>query len=180
MRVVMMLTVAGLAGGMAPGALGAQAAGNVHLASVESAAVASERPAGSYDDREVRRRMGSAERAMERGSALTAQKIYEALVKELSEANLLPTEAMWKLATVRFMAGDELEAASILDGLAAAASAHGDVVVEVQALMEAARIYELEGRAAESVSRLDRAFGLLSAADLPSETQFALLKRVRG
>lgn len=180
MRVVTLLTVAGLASGMVPCALGAQAAENVHLASAESATPARVRAEMAYDDRNVRRRMESAERAMERGSPLTAQKIYESVVKDLSEANVLPTEAMWKLATLRFVAGNELEAASILDGLATAAATYGDVVVEVRALIEAAHIYQLEGKVMDSVSRLDRAFGLLSTSDLPSDMKVALLKTVRG
>ena len=176
MKALMLLTVAGLAGGMAPGTIAAQAAASARLASMESAPLAT--PA--YDERDLRRRMDSAERAMERGSELTARKMYEAIAKELVEAGMLPTEPMWKLATLRYKDGDALAAAAILDELATAASTHGDVVVEVRALFEAARIYQLEGKVTESVFRMDRAFRVLSGSALPSDTQVALLRAVRG
>ena len=181
MRVVMLLTAAGLAGGMAPGVLDAQVGGTLHLASHEVAApVDGTMAVPAVDERELRRRMDSAERAMERGSDRTARKMYEAIADELLAAGVVPTEALWKVATLRYRAGEELGAAAALDHLAEAAAKYGDVVTEVRALLEAAHIYQLEGRASESVTRFDRAFGVLSTAGLPSETQVALLRRVRG
>ena len=177
MKLVTTLAVAGMAGLLATGGV-AHAQGSAGFA---TKAVATESGAATpeLDDRQLRRRMASADRALEEGSLIHARRLYEGIVKDLETANRLPTEAQWRLASVKFQAGDRMGAATTLDELATTAAEHGAVEVEALALLEAARVYEMTGRIGESVDRLERGVSLLSSPAISETVRVSLLRKVR-
>ena len=178
MKVLNLLTVAGMATGLAT-SVPAYAQGGVLLrpATVE-AEVTSAPP--NLDERTVKRRMGNAEWAVEQGNMRGAERMYASLAEDLVSIGSLPTEALWRLATVTYSSGRVLEAAVILDRLAELAERHGAVEIQALSLLEAARMYEAKGKIAESVDRLGRGVSLLATPGIPADARLTLLRRVRA
>ena len=116
---------------------------------------------------------------MERGNLIRARKEYLTLTESLLAQKILPSEVMWRLAAVYYAERRPLDAAATLDALAARAAEHGNVGVEVLSLLESSKIYEREGRTAESTERLKRALPLLDSPALAEEMRLGLLKRMR-
>ena len=180
MRAGTLLVMAGLAASTANVSVAsAQAAGTVHLATVERT-VGSNARARLLDEGELEARLESADRALKRGSEARARSMYESIAAELRAEKRLPTAAVWRLAAMEYASGSPLKAAAMLDELASEAAAVNETTVEVMALFEAAHVYALEGKTSESEARLDRGVRLLGASDLPTATRVALLKKVRG
>jgi hypothetical protein len=183
MRAATLLAIAGLTGALAPAtAAHAQVSTPVHLVTMERTMESAERvePVRHLDDRTVNARLESAERAMANGNEYRARKLYETLAKDLEAEGRLATVAVWRLAAIRFAAGEADVAAAMLDKLAADAAAHDDVGVQVAALFEASHVYTALGKRADSGARVDEGVRLLVASALPIDTRVALLKRVGG
>lgn len=169
MRSKIVLCALWLAAGLVPAPRAeAQVDGSAHLTT-----------AVRTEEGEMRRRIGIAERHMERGNLSRARREYSALAEELIAQNVLPSEVMWRLAGVYFAERRPLEAAATLDELAVRAAEHGNAGVEVLSLLESSKVYERMGRTAESTERLKQAMSLLDSANLAEETRIALLKRMR-
>ena len=135
---------------------------------------------GALTAPEARRLMQVAGRHAENGNLLRARREYELLSERMLADGVLPSEVLWRLAAVHFAEGRPLRAATTLDRLATLGESHGQVAVQVAALLEAGRIYERERMKAESVARLTRALGLMNTPGLNEETRVALMKRIRG
>jgi hypothetical protein len=177
MKAGAMLALAMVTGTLATAtAAHAQGADPVRLVSMETEG----KPVRYLDDAAVNARLESAERALSSGNEFRARKLYESLQKDLEAEGRLATVAVWRLAAIRFAAGEGLEAAAMLDGLAASAASHGDVGVQVAALFESSHVFEALGNRTAANARMDMGVRTLVASELPMDTRMALLKKVGG
>lgn len=178
MKLLNLVTVAGLATGISTSVPAYGQGGVLLRPAAMEAGVEAETP--NLDERAVKRRMSNAEWAVGRGDLRAAERIYASLADDLVGIGSLPTEALWRLATVTYSSGKVLEAAVVLDRLAELAERHGAVEVQALSLLEAARLYEAKGKIDESVDRLNRGVSLLATPSIPAGTRVTLLRRVRG
>ena len=169
MKVLSLVVAASVASALAPvEALHAQTPVVENRAMTARAAIVAE---------QVRGRLDGADRVRQNGRSDAARFIYESIAKDMYAVDLLPAEAVWRLAGIDYADGQALKAAAALDQLATAAAAHRDAVVEAASLLEAATIYHRKGRPAEATERFERGMRVLNSGDVPSTMRRTLLER---
>ena len=105
-------------------------------------------------------RIAHADDLVLRGKISAASREYIAVAKMQLAQNVLPTEALWKLAELHHSHGQSPErTARVLTLLAIEAERLGDPQVQAKALLEAAILYNmasLPGKANECANRLEQ------------------------
>ena len=128
----------------------------VSPATAVTVAVASER---SYDPAAVRTRLDRAQELVQQGRITAASREYIRVAEMQRAHNVLPSEAMWKLADLYNTYERSPErTANVLVALAADAQRFGDPQLEAKALLEATILYSkayMPEKAHECVDRLE-------------------------
>ena len=174
------LTLALTIGASSNGILAQTSAPPLRLAAVSSpvvtSTVASER---SYDRAAANARLARAEELVQRGRITAASREYIAVVKMQRAQNVLPTEAMWKLADLHNTYGRSPErTANVLASLAADAERLGEPATEAKALLEATILYNkahMPQKAQDCASRLD---ALMASSSVSDELRQEIQRRI--
>lgn len=126
-------------------------------------------PAGGLHD---------ADRLAAAGQFKAAEKAFRAVLNEQRAAGMYPVVALRGLATVAYLRGDIRGAARRLDELAATAAEFGDLETRVNALLDAALLYqELHDRPAVS-HRVTSIGRLVQSPALSAQTRDAVTSRI--
>jgi hypothetical protein len=143
------------------------------------ASVSTATPANSYDPAAVRARIAHADELSLEGRVSAARREYNAIAELQRSNNVLPSEAMWKLAELYNSEKDDRRTATILHELAMDAERFGDPQLQARALLEATILYNkanMKEKAIGCASRLD----LLMASPFVSDELRAEVKnRIR-
>ena len=164
-------------------ALGIAASGTPVLAQasapmVLAAVITPGTPARAYDPAAVRTRIAHADQWSIEGNLSAARREYTT-VAELQRSNdVLPSDAMWKLAELYHSQKSLKRAASVLDALAADAERFGDPEVRARALLEGAILYKSAGMSAQAVACANRLDLLLASPHLSDEFRQEVARRI--
>ena len=113
----------------------------------------------SYDPVAVSARLDRADELLQQGRITAASREYIAVAKMQRAQNVLPSEALWKLAELHNTYGQSPKrTATVLVALAADAERFGEAQIEAKALLEATILYSkgyMPEKARDCASRLD-------------------------
>ena len=156
----------------------AQASTPVRLAAAGAAYAA---PAANTTDPSTAAstRLARAEELVKRGRIAQASREYIKVAKMQRAQNVLPSEALWKLAELHNTYGQSPErTANVLASLAADAERLGEPAVEAKALLEATILYneaDMPEKARDCASRLD---ALLTSPGVSDEVRREAQSRI--
>ena len=137
----------------------AQASAPVRLAAVAATHAAPAEKSSDPITTAASTRLARADGLVQRGRIAQASREYIRVAKMQRAQNVLPSEALWKLAELHNTYEQSPErTANVLVALAADAQGFGDPQIEAKALLEATILYNkaaLPGKANECADRLD-------------------------
>ena len=143
-----------------------------------AAAITPGAPAKTYDPAAVRTRIANADQWSTEGNLSDARREYTA-VAELQRSNdVVPAEAMWKLAELYHSQKSLKRAATVLEALAADAERFGDPQIQAKALLEAAVLYKNTGMSAQAVACANRLDLLLASPHISDEFRQEVARRI--
>lgn len=144
---------------------GGSAAAQTRLASVD----------GAYPGVE---RVGPARARLAAGDLNGARRQLVMAAREARVSGAYAGAALWLLADLEW-SDRPARAAATLDELAESAAAHGDLVLQAQALLEGAVLYQKLGDPARARARVDQLIPLLQSSYLPGDVRDAIRARMR-
>ena len=159
-----------------PALLAQTSAAPVRLASVVAA------PGGdsAYDPAFAKQQLDKADALFLKGNISAAQRAYKAVADMQLANNVLPGEAMWKLAELYQSEGQSRRTAVTLDKLASEAERFGDPKLQARSLLEAAILYQKAGMTENSLACAERLQPLMASpfvsADFRAEVQRRLIR----
>lgn len=176
MKTIARITLAVALGTAASGTpLLSQAATPMVLASAISTAGASET---SYDPAAVQVRFDRADELSLRGRFAAARREYRAIVAMQRSHNVLPVEALWRLANDYNAEGSWEQAAAMMHDLADDAERFGNPQVQAQALLEATILYSKARMPQEARVCVKRMEPLLASPHITDEFRQQVQRRI--
>ena len=109
---------------------------------------------------------------------IEANRLYWAVVGEQHAAGEYPVDALHRLASAYFQAGDDYAAANVLAELAESATEFGDPPTRLQSLFDAALMFRNAGRLDRMLECVRQIRPLLGAAAIPEATRKDIARRI--
>ena len=136
-------------------------------------------PEKSYDPAAVRTRLARADELVQRGRIPAASREYIAVAKMQRAQNVLPSEAIWKLAELHHAHGQSPErTANVLVALAMDAERFEEPQIEAKALLEAAILYNKAFMPAKAAACVDRLDWLMTSPRISDEFRREVQQRI--
>jgi hypothetical protein len=132
------------------------------------------------DSARIAASLAEAERFAAAGRLADARRRYRDVIEQQRTDDDYPAQAMWRLANAWFGDGNELEAARVLDDLAAAAAEYGDPRMELRASLEGAVLYSRHRRPERVAALLVRVRKLLKSPAIDDELKGEARRRIAG
>ena len=133
----------------------------------------------AYDAAAARARITRGDELQLRGKITAASREYIAVAKMQRAHNLLPTEAMWKLAELHHSQGQSPErTADVLTALALEAERLGDPQVQAKALLEATILYKKANVPVKAHACADRLEQLVASPHVSAEFRQEVQRRI--
>ena len=135
--------------------------------------------ASAYDAAAVRARIARADELSLSGHISAARREYSTVAELQRSHNVLPAEAMWKLAELHHSEGSTRRTAAVLHELAMDAEQFGDPQLQAKALLEATVLYNkarMNDKAIECAKRLDL---LMASPHVSNELRSEVQNRLR-
>ena len=143
------------------------------------AAAISEISENAYDAAAARARITRGDELLLRGKITAASREYTAAAKMQRAHNVLPTEAMWKLAELHHGLGQSPErTADVLAALALDAERLGDPQVQAKALLEATILYKKAALPEKAHACADRLEQLVASPHLTDKFRQEVQTRI--
>ena len=176
MKTIARITLAALLGTAASGtSLLAQASAPMRLAS----AITTGTSIKAYDPAAVQVRLARADELSLEGRSSTARREYRAIAAMQRAHQVLPEQALWKLANEHFADKDWKQAAVVLHQLADDAERFGNPQVQAQALLEATILYGQARMPQEAQACATRVDLLLASPHLSDEFRQEVARRIQ-
>ncbi len=131
-----------------------------------------------YDPAAVRARIAHADKLSMAGNLSAARREYAAVAELQRSNNVLPAEAMWKLAELYHSQKSPKRAAVVLDALAADAELFGDPQLQARSLLEAGVLYRNGRMSAQAAACIDRLDLLMASPHISDEFRKEVQKRI--
>jgi hypothetical protein len=132
----------------------------------------------TYDPAAMRARIAHADELWMEGNLSAARREFTAVAELQRSHNVLPAEAMWKLAELYHSDKSPKRAAAVLDALAADAEQFGDPKLQAKALLEAAVLYENARMPAQAVTCAKRLDLLMASPHITDEFRQEVQRRI--
>lgn len=132
----------------------------------------------SYDPAAVRTRIAHADKLSMEGNLSAARREYTAVAELQRSNNVLPAEAMWKLAELYHSQKSAKRAAAVLDALAVDAERLGDPKLQAKSLLEAAILYKNARMPEKAVACATRLNLLMASPHISDEFRQEVQKRI--
>ncbi|CAN5207819.1 hypothetical protein BH24GEM2_BH24GEM2_15220 [soil metagenome] len=136
-------------------------------------------PLSTYDPAVVRARLAHADELSMEGRLSAARREFAAVAEMQRSHNVLPAEAMWKLAELYHSQGSAHRTAATLHELAMDAERFGDPELQAKALLEATILYNNARMSEKSIACAKRLELLMASPHISDELRAAVGSRIR-
>ena len=150
----------------------------MRLAAVVPAAASTAASTSAYDPAVVRVRLARADEWSLQGRSYAARKEYRAVAEMQRANNVLPTEALWRLASEHNIDRAWKQTAAVLHELANDAERFGNPQVQAQALLEATILYDKAGMPQEAHVCATRVNLLMASPHISEEFRQEVQRRI--
>jgi len=124
--------------------------------------------------------LDEAQRLVETGQFRAAERAFRAIAERMKAEGKSPTVALRGAATTAYLRGDDKAAAQALDDLAASAAEFGDPETQVNALLDAALLYQGQHDQRAVTQRVACIRRLLESPVLSEATRQGIASRIVG